>query len=237
MDIKGHMAPGSSSTTDDAHRPPGDATKLFLAFAFTYSLLLVGCGASPPRIDRPGEAELDSGHGTTDAGELGTPAATPDVAAAVDIADRPTASVLDTPGVDVPRVTPLPDAGPSDRVIDISRVDVRPASTDGVMPSPVASCTNEGQVVTTGIPVSCETLCVCRNMVDDGNCHAAYATRELCIADCYAKKFTPAQLCCMAARCTETHIGNRKNVPGFTFKGLPMPALHHELCAMVRACQ
>ena len=225
------------SMTDDADRPAGDATGLLVAFAFTYSLLLVGCGASPPRIDRPAEATQDSGQQATDAHESDTPAATPDVGAAADLADRSTASVLDTPGFDVPRVNPRPDAAPSDGVIDISGVDVRPASTDGVMPSPVASCTNEGQVVTTGIPVSCETLCVCRNMVDDGNCHAAYATRELCIADCYAKKFTPAQLCCMAARCTETHIGNRKNVPGFTFKGLPMPALHHELCAMVRACQ
>ncbi len=112
------------------------------------------------------------------------------------------------------------------------------APTDGGMQRPAATfCTNEGAVVTTGIPVSCETLCVCRNMADDGNCHAAYSTRELCIRDCYAKKWTPSQLCCMAARCTAAHIGDRMSVPGFTFKGPPLVSLHHELCREVRGCQ
>lgn len=85
-----------------------------------------------------------------------------------------------------------------------------------------------------GIPVTCETLCICLNMVDNGNCHAFAATRELCIEGCRAKKLTPAQLCCKASRCTNAHMGKRKSVPGFTFNGPEMPALHHELCREVR---
>lgn len=119
------------------------------------------------------------------------------------------------------------------------RADARPdaTGTDGVVQAPAAFCTNEGAVAPNGIAVSCETYCVCRNGTDDGNCHAAFPTRDLCIRDCYAKKFTPSQLCCMAARCTAAHIGNRQSVPGFTFKGTPMPALHHELCGAIRTCQ